>query len=68
MLRSNTCESGSSGSQSNQAIDLMVTMVHIGMPQGTYGLARCMAHAWGLPFPDTLTASPLCCYLRLSLQ
>ena len=68
MLRSSTCESGPSGSQPNQAIASMATVVHTGMPQGTCGLARCTAHAWGLPFPDTLTALPLRCYLRLSLQ
>ena len=68
MLWSSMCESGLSGSQSNQDIASTATMVHTGMPQGTYGLAHCTARAWGLPFPDTLTALPLCCYLQLSMQ
>ena len=68
MLRSSTCESGPSGSQPNQAIALTTTMVHTGMPQGTYGLACCTAHEWGLPFPEMLIALPLRCYSRLSLQ
>ena len=68
MLRSSMCELGPPGSQPNQTTASTVTMVHIGMPQGTCGLACCTAHAWGLSFPVTLIASPLCCYLRLSMQ
>ena len=43
-------------------------MVYTGVPKGAYGLAHCTAHAWGLSFPDSLMASPLCCYLRLGMQ
>ena len=68
MLRSSTYAPGLSGSQSNQAIALTTTMVHTGVPQGMYSLACCMAHAWGLPFPDMLIALPLRCYLQLSPQ
>ena len=46
----------------------MIAVVYTGMLQGAYGLARCTAHAWGLSFPDSLIALPLCCYLRLSMQ
>ena len=68
MLWSSTGELGRPGSQPNQATALMVAMVHIGMPQGMCGLACCTAHTWGLAFSDTLTAVPLHCYLRLSMQ
>ena len=68
MLRSSTCESGPSGSQPNQAIASTTTIVHTGMQLGTCGLLHSMAHAWELAFSDTLTAVPLRCYLRLSMQ
>ena len=52
MLRSSTYELGLPGSQPDQATTLMVAMVYTGMPQGTCGLACCMAHARELAFFD----------------